>query len=135
MAAALSAGNAVGLAVQGALIDRRGQTVVLVTASLACLSSLVALVLVTARGGPPVLSAGLAVAGGAAIPATPGSMRALWAALAADPQLRMTGYALSAVSFTAATVLGPVLVSGIMLLGGPQLAVLAAAGQAGACGR
>ena len=73
MAAALSAGNAVGVAIQGTLIDRRGQTVVLVPASLACLSSLVGLVLVVTRGGPPALSAALAVAGGAAIPATPSS--------------------------------------------------------------
>ena len=138
MAAALSAGNAAGVAVQGALIDRRGQTVVLIPASLACLSSLVAFVLMTAHGGPPALSACLAVAGGAAIPATPSSMRVLWAALVADSQLRVTAYALSAVSFTVATILGPVLVSGLLLLGGPQagpqVAVLAAAGLAGGGG-
>ena len=138
MAAALSAGNAAGVAVQGALIDRRGQTVVLVPASLASLSSLVALVLATARGGPPALSASLAVVGGAAIPATPSSMRVLWAALVADPQLRVTAYALSAVSFTMATILGPVLVSGLLLLGGPQagpqVAVLVAASLAGGGG-
>ena len=134
MAAALSAGNAAGVAVQGALIDRRGQSVVIVPASLTCLFSLVALVLVTASGGPPALSAGLAVVGGAAIPATPSSMRALWAALIADPQLRVTAYALSAVSFTAATILGPALVSGLLLLGGPQAAVLVAAGLAGGGG-
>jgi MFS family permease len=134
MAAALSAGNAVGVAVQGALIDRRGQTVVLVPASLVCLSSLVALVIVTAHGGPRALTASLAVAGGAAIPATPSSMRVLWAALVADPQLRMTAYALSAVSFTAATILGPMVVSGLLLLGGPRLAVLVAAGLAGGGG-
>ncbi len=134
MAAALSTGNAVGVAVQGALIDRRGQTVVLVPASLTCLSSLIALVLVTARGGPPALAAGLAVTGGAAIPATPSSMRVLWAALVTDPRLRLTAYALSAVSFTVATILGPVLVSGLLLLGGPQAAVLVAAGLAGGGG-
>ena len=134
MAAALSAGNAVGITVQGALIDRRGQTTVLVTASLACLGSLVALVLVSAHGGPPTVTAALAVAGGATIPATPSAMRALWAALVTDPRLRMTGYALSAVSFTAATILGPVLVSGLLLVGGPRVAVLVAAGLAGGGG-
>ena len=134
LAAALSAGNAVGIAVQGALIDRRGQTVVLVPASLVCLFALVALVLVTGRGGPVALAAGLAAVAGAAIPATPSSMRVLWADIVADPGLRMTGYALSAVSFTAATVLGPVLVSGLLLLGGPQAAVLTAAGLAGGGG-
>jgi hypothetical protein len=133
MAAALSAGNAVGVAVQGALIDRRGQTAVLVPASLVCLSSLVVFVFVTAHGEPP-LSAGLAVAGGAAVPATPSSMRALWPALVADPQLRVTAYALSAVSFTMATILGPVLVSMLLLISGPQVAVLAAAGLAGGGG-
>lgn len=97
MAAALSTGNAVGVAVQGALIDRRGQTVVL-------------------------------------IPATPSSMRALWASLLVDPSLRMAAYALSAVSFTVTMVLGPVLASGLLLLGGPQAAVLAAAGLAGGGG-
>jgi MFS family permease len=134
MAAALSAGNAAGVAVQGALIDRRGQTVVLIPASLTCLSSLVAFVFVSAHGGPPELSAGLALAGGAAIPATPSSMRVLWAALIADPRLRMTAYALSAVSFPMATILGPVLVSGLLLLGGPRVAVLVAAGLAGGGG-
>jgi MFS family permease len=134
MAAALSAGNAAGVAVQGALIDRRGQPAVLVPASLTCLSSLVALVLVTERGGPPVLTACLAVAGGAAIPATPSSMRALWPTLVTEPQQRTAAYALSAVSFTVATVLGPMVVSGLLLAGGPQAAVLAAAGLAGSGG-
>jgi len=134
MAAALSIGNAVGVAVQGVLIDRRGQTVVLIPASLICLSSLVGLVFAVGYGAPPALTAGLAVAGGAAIPATPSSMRALWPALVPDSQLRPTAYALSAVSFTAATVLGPVLVSGLLVLGGPRVAVLAAAGLAGGGG-
>lgn len=134
MAAALSAGNAVGIAAQGALIDRRGQTMVLLTASVACLSSLVGLVLVTGHSGHPGISISLAAVGGATIPATPSSMRALWADLVADPGLRMTGYALSAVSFTAATVLGPVLVSGLLLLGGPRAAVLTAASLAGGGG-
>ena len=102
----------------------------LVTASLACLGSLDALVLVTAAGGPLAVSAGLAAAGGAAIPATPSSMRGLWADLVADPGLRMTGYALSAVSFPAATILGPGGVSGRVLAGGPQAGVLPAAGLA-----
>jgi hypothetical protein len=131
MAAALNAGNAAGVAVQGALIDRRGQTVVLVPASLICLSSLVALVLVAGHSGQPALTACLAAAGGAAIPATPSSMRTLWPALIAEPRLRVSAYALSAASFTAATVLGPALVSALLLAGGPQAAVLAAAGLAG----
>jgi len=134
MAAALSTGNAVGVAVQGTVIDRRGQTAVLISASLICLSSLLALLLVTGHGGPPALTACLAAAGGAAVPATPSSMRALWASLVVDPPLRMAAYALSAVSFTVATVLGPVLVSGLLLLGGPRAAVLAAAGLAGGGG-
>lgn len=85
MAAALSTGNAVGVAVQGTLIDRRGQTAVLISASLTCLSSLLALLLVTGHGGPPALTACLAAAGGAAVPATPSSMRALWASLLGGP--------------------------------------------------
>lgn len=134
MAAALSAGNAAGVAIQGALIDRRGQTVVLVPASVICLSSLAGLSVAATRGAPTALCAGLAAVGGAAIPATPSSMRVLWATMVADPALRMTAYALSAVSFTVATILGPVLVSGLLLLGGPQLAVLVAAGLAGGGG-
>lgn len=46
----------------------------------------------------------------------------------------MAAYTLSAVSFTVAMVLGPVLVSGLLLLGGPQAAVLTAAGLAGGGG-
>jgi MFS family permease len=134
MAAALSTGNAVGVAVQGALIDRRGQTAVLIPASLICLSSLLALLLVTGHGG--AASAHGLPGGGwrSRHPGYPSSMRALWASLLVDPSLRMAAYALSAVSFTVATVLGPVLVSGLLLLGGPQAAVLAAAGLAGGGG-
>ena len=88
----------------------------------------------TEHGGPPAVTACLAVVGWAAIPATPSCLRALWPALITDPQLRAAAYALSAVSFTAATVLGPVLVSGLLLAGGPQAAVLVAAGLAGGGG-
>jgi hypothetical protein len=116
------------------MIDRRGQTAVLLIASSVCSSSLFGFVVVASSGGPKDLSAALALAGGAAIPATPSSMRALWPALVVDPGLRQAAYALSAVTFTAASILGPVLVSGLLVLGGPATAVLVAAGLAGGGG-
>ena len=134
MAAALTAGNAVGVAVQGAMIDRLGQARVLVPASLTCLLSLVGMVLAVGRQAPPLLSAALSLLGGAAIPATPSSMRVLWTVLVAEPEQRLTAYALSAVSFTGATIIGPLVVSGLLLAGGPQLAVLVAASLAGGGG-
>jgi MFS family permease len=131
VAAALNLGSAAGLVIQGAWIDRRGQSGVLVAAGLACAASLAALAAAVAGGGPAWLAAVLACAAGASVPATPTAVRALCTTLVADRQLRLTAYAMLALASAAAAILGPLLVSAL-LDGGATAAVLATAALAAA---
>lgn len=131
---ALGMGNAIGVAIQGGLIDRRGQTVVLVPAAALCTASLVLMVITLTGGGPITAIAVLAFAAGASIPATTTSMRTLWTALIPEPEERMPAYALLATMFTVAFLIAPLLVSAMLLLASPAAAVLLAAGFAAAAG-
>ncbi|WP_020579704.1 MFS transporter [Actinopolymorpha alba] len=130
--AAFGLGNAVGLVVQGWLIDRIGQTRVLIPASLLCSIAL-------AVGVLPIwqdrfVLPGFALLAGVAFPATISSMRVLTADLIADRQVRMSGYALLAVSFGLAMVAGPLLVSALIAVSTPVIAVLVTALVVGAGG-
>jgi MFS family permease len=126
MAGALTAGNAVGITVQGRLLDRWGQAPVLLSTGPVSAAALVLLV-VAAHGATAAALGAVAVLAGAATPATISSMRALWPSLVEEPELRTSAYALLALMFTIAVVLGPLIVSGIVLLSGPAPAVLVAA--------
>jgi MFS family permease len=133
-AAALSIGNAAGLAVQGRLIDRWGQTRVLTAGAVVCPAALVAVVVTAVHAGPLSLVVAWTALAGASIPATTTSMRVLWPRLELDPQLRVTAYALLATQFQIALVAGPLLVSGLLVVSGPAAAVLAAAALASGAG-
>ena len=127
VAGALTVGNAAGVALQGRLIDRWHQTPVLLGASAVCAGALVLLVLAAEVVGSVVLLGTLAVVAGGAIPATTSSMRVLWPTMVEQPELRASAYALLALMFTVALVLGPLLVSLLMVLLSSVLAVLTAA--------
>jgi MFS family permease len=131
---ALSLGNAAGLAVSGRLIDRYGQSVVLLTCAGTCPLALIALTVAATRHGPVPLVVALAATAGASLPPTTTSMRLVWPRLVTDARLRATAYALLATQFQVAVVLGPLLVSGLIALAGPAPAVLVAAGLAGTAG-
>jgi MFS family permease len=132
-AGALNLGSGAGLVAQGAWIDRRGPSRVLAAAGLTCAASLAALAAAVAVGCPAWLTAALAFAGGACIPAIPTAVRALCATLVADQQLRLTAYAMLAMASTTAAILGPLLVS-VLLAGGAAAAVLVTAVLAAATG-
>jgi hypothetical protein len=76
----------------------------------------------------------LAFAAGVTIPATPSGMRALWPSLISDGELRLTAYALQGAAFSGAFLIAPLLVSGLLLVGGASLALGVAAILAGAGG-
>lgn len=127
---AVSLGNACGLIIQGRLFDRHGQTVVLVATGSTCGLALVALTVTALQRGPfPVLVA-LAVIAGAAIPGVITCMRILIPEMVTVREDRQTAYALLGTQFNVAMISGPLVVSGLVLVGGPSLAVLAAAGAA-----
>nr|WP_273377822.1 MFS transporter [Actinopolymorpha pittospori] len=130
--AAFGLGNAMGLLLQGRLIDQFGQARVLIPASLLCSITMAAGVLPVWQD--TFALAGSALLAGVAFPATISSMRVLTADLITDPQLRMSGYALLAVSFGLAMVAGPLLASALIAVSTPATAVLVAALVVGAGG-
>lgn len=124
---ALSAGNGVGLVVQGWLIDRRGQTIVLIAAGILCGSMLITLTIAATKATPLVALVLLGGIAGASIPAVITCMRILIPELVSAPDLRATGYALLGTQFQLAMIAGPLVVSALLLVASPMYAVLAAA--------
>jgi MFS family permease len=117
------AGAAIG-PLLGALVDRAGQTRVLLAAAAAQGTLLVALVLTPRAGVAVVLVAALA---GAVQPPIAGCIRALWPELAGDAETLETAYALDATTQEVIWTLGPLLVGFTVVLVSPAAAVLACA--------
>jgi MFS family permease len=129
-----TAGNAVGLVVQGQLIDRLGQSRVLLPAGVSCFGFLVSLAIAVERDGPLGLLVPLALAAGVCVPAVISCMRVLWSELVTDAADRVAAYALAGMQVQIATIVGPLIVSGLLLVSGPMGAVIVAAGLAGTAG-
>lgn len=120
-------GNAVGLAVQGALLDRAGDRVVVLVTGLVSGTSLA---VVAAMGSrlPPLPLGALVLVTGLAVPAITAAVRRRLPVLVADPTARSAGYAMLSVIFQLAFAVGPLLVSlGIVLTGRPSSGLLVAA--------
>jgi len=109
--ACYAAGEAVGLPVQGRLVDRAGQTRVIVAATALNAAAMVALV-VLAESGAPVAALAVAVAiAGIAIPPLGTSLRTLWSRLVEDQGLRQSAFVLDAVTVEIAFIVGPLLIT------------------------
>jgi MFS family permease len=122
--AASAIAAAFSLPVQGRLVDRYGQTGVLVTVATLNPLFLVALV-VAARGGAPVaVLALIGAASGATIPALSPCIRTLWASIVDDPHLRQTAFAFDAALLEVSFVVGPLMTAAIAAAGSPGLAVI-----------
>ncbi|TQS43176.1 MFS transporter [Cryptosporangium phraense] len=121
------AGMAVGAPVLGRLIQRYGQARVVGTASAACGLVLAGLALGEALRQPVASLLVLAGVAGALVPPFTAAMRAVWTALAADARTRSASFALDGVTLELLFVVGPILVSGALLIGPDVLALLAAA--------
>lgn len=136
-AAAFGAGNAVGLPLQGRLIDRFGQTAVVAPAGSACCAWTVLLVTAPVAGSSAFAVAASAGAG-VCIPATTGTMRVLLAALPTGSpgaeRPRQAGYALLAVLFQLALLAGPLFTSMLLRPVGTGGAVVAGGCLAAAAG-
>lgn len=126
---ALAVGNGCGLLLQGRLLDRYGQTVVLVVAGLSCGASLAGLTLAAANRGPSLLLIILAGVSGITIPAVITCMRILIPEMVSALEDRRSAYALLGTQFNVAMISGPMVVSGLVLLAGPGAAVLVAPGH------
>jgi MFS family permease len=129
VAAVFSLGAAAGLVWQGRLLDRYGPARVLAGGSAVCGAALAVLTLAVYASPLPVLGL-LAVLAGASVPAVPSAMRILVPHLVSDPDLRKAAYALLAVQFQAATIVGPLLTAGLLAAAGATVTVLCAAALA-----
>lgn len=124
-AAAFGLGNALGLGLQGRLIDRYGQARVLLPAGAACALWGVLLATAVPAAGAPLLTVPAAAAMGLCVPATTGGMRVLLAERVAEAEARAAGYALLAVLFQLAVLSGPPAASALLAVAGPGAAVVA----------
>jgi MFS family permease len=108
----------------GALVDRTGQTRVLLAAAGGQAMLLVALVLVGEAMVPTAAIVALAALAGAVQPPIAGCIRALWSELAVDEAALETAYALDATTQEIIWTLGPLLVGSTAALLSPAAAVL-----------
>ncbi|MGH2924423.1 MAG: MFS transporter [Solirubrobacterales bacterium] len=116
---------AVSFPVQGRLVDRLGQTTVLVPVAALNPIALGALVVAAQDGAGLAVLAPIGAACGATIPALSSCMRTLWADLVPDDVLRQSAFALDAVLLEACFIVGPLITGGLVALGSPSAAVLA----------
>jgi MFS family permease len=107
----------------GALVDRGGQTRVLLGAAAAQSALLVSLVFLAQLGAPPPAIVGVAALAGAALPPMAGCVRALWSAVA-DGEVLQTAYAFDATVQELIWTLGPLLVGLTAAFASPGAAVL-----------
>jgi predicted MFS family arabinose efflux permease len=118
---------AVSLPLQGRLVDRRGQTGVLLFTAALHPPALALLVIAAKAGAAPAVLALVGVLGGASVPALSSCMRTLWSRVVADADLRQSAFALDAVLLELGFILGPLGVTLLVAVGSPAAALLAAA--------
>ena len=117
----LGAGTAVGMVVQGRLIDRFGQTPVLITAAGVQVLGLVGLVIAGRSAAGTALHI-CAFLSGAGEPQVNASLRALWPTLV-PPRLLPAAMTLSSVLFEMPVLLGPLILTAILLVTGPATVI------------
>lgn len=103
-------GNAAGLTLQGVLIDRLGDRVVLLTAGVVSGFAL-GTVALTGAGLRPGVLGGLVLLAGLSVPAITTAVRRSLPLLTDDPLVRSVGYAALSVVFQLAFAVGPLLVT------------------------
>jgi hypothetical protein len=120
---AYSISAAISLPVQGRIIDRIGQTRVIVPTTFVNTVGFIALILLAHdRAAAVVLVAAGTVAGLGTLP-TGATMRTLWSKLVPDPDLRQAAFALDAVALDIAWVFGPLIAAAVIAVASPTAAL------------
>ncbi len=116
---AYSIAAAISLPVQGRIIDRIGQTRVVLTATVINAAGFVALILL-AHGGASAAAMAVAgtIAGLGTLP-TGATMRTLWSELVPDAELRQAAFAIDAVAIDVAFIVGPLIAAAVIALASP----------------
>lgn len=138
IAGAVTAAFTVGVALAspgwGALIDRVGQPRVIGALSTSSAALLAALAIAAVRGAPDAVLIALAVGVGLTFPPISPAMRAAWRVILDDETDRRAAYALEAVVVEVMFVGGPLLLSGLLVVGVAELPLLIVALLLGAGG-
>ena len=124
--AAFALSAALLAAAEGRLIDRRGQTVVLLAGASVSVAAFVALVVLGLRGAPTGVLVGCAVVGGT-MPPVSACLRPLWPRLLGR-ELVTAAYALDSILIEVVFVIGPLLAGLLIALFSPQAAILVSTG-------
>jgi predicted MFS family arabinose efflux permease len=127
---ALALAGAVTAPVLGTLVDRYGQTRVLLTAAFGQATLLVALVVGVIAHLPVALLIGLTAGAGALVPPVSACVRSLWSHIFYDSVAREAAYAVDATSQEVIWTVGPLLVALLVSLFAPTITVLVSAGIA-----
>ena len=122
--AAFSISVGVAAPLQGRLVDRMGQTRVLVPAAVAHMLALVALVVAALERPAPATLVALAALVGASLPPLSACMRALWPTLVGDGGRLQAAFALESVVIEVIFIVGPLLTGALVLLASPAAATL-----------
>lgn len=125
--------TAIGAPIAGRLVDRRGQTRILLPRALIFPFVLLGVCALALLDAPLLAIAICAAAAGALMPPVGASLRSLWPRLFADAERRSTAYALEASLQEIFFVVGPLLVALLTAIASPVLA-LAVAALAGGVG-
>jgi hypothetical protein len=127
---AYSIAAAISLPAQGRIIDRAGQTRVILTATPINAVGFVALILLAHGGAAPLALVAAGAVAGLGTLSTGSAMRTLWADLVPDPELRQAAFALDAVALDIAWVVGPLIAAAVIALASPTAALSVCIGLA-----
>ncbi|HZD69911.1 MAG TPA: MFS transporter [Actinomycetes bacterium] len=125
-AGSFSLGAGVAAPLMGRIVDRHGQTPVLLACAVLCAAAFSGLALVAASG-PSALLPALSATAGATLPPISACMRALWSSLVGRGSALQTAFALEAAFQELIFITGPLLVVALIALASPVAAVLAIA--------
>jgi MFS family permease len=126
--ACIAIATAASLPLQGRLIDRYGQTRILMPVATLNPLAMTALVVAAKAGASPAALGAIGVVCGGTVPALGAAMRTLWGHLVPDTALRQSAFALDAVLVETAFITGPLLTAALVSAASPALAVLVNAG-------
>lgn len=130
VAAAAALAAALGAPLLGRVIDRRGQTTVLLAAVAVHTAGLITIVAVGRADAPVIVLAVLAAVTGAATPPLSPCLRTLWPVLLGDRGAVRTALALDALVIEAVFIGGPLAVAVIVAIASPSAGLLVAAALA-----
>src|SRR3954447_23762329 len=116
---AYSIAAAISLPIQGRIIDRIGQTRVLVVTTAVNAAGFIALILLAHAGTSTTSMVAVGTVAGLGTLPTGASMRTLWSVLVPDPELRQAAFAIDAVAIDVAFIGGPLIAAAVIALASP----------------